>query len=92
MEVVGVAWAMSPWKPRTQEVTGNKEGCRKSSRGPINYPLYLEGEGQEGRVRSLFQVSSYPTMVVIDHTGKELWRGSNTPQLEEAIKYSLMRK
>jgi thiol-disulfide isomerase/thioredoxin len=91
VEVVGVACDMTPWKQRTQDVMGIKEGFRRSPRGPINYPLYLEGEGQEGRVRSMFQVSTYPTMIVIDHTGKELRRFSDVKQLEEAIKYILQR-
>jgi hypothetical protein len=39
----------------------------------------------------MFQVTSYPTMIVIDHTGKERWRGSDVRQLEEAVKYILQR-
>jgi thiol-disulfide isomerase/thioredoxin len=90
VDVVGVACDMTPWNQRTKDVTGIREAYRRAPR-PINYPLYLEGPGQEGRIRGMFQVSSYPTLVVIDHTGKECWRGSDVKQLEEAIKYILQR-
>ncbi len=91
VEVAGVACDMTPWNQRTKDVMGIQNYYRKNPRGPINYPLYLEGEGQEGRIRSMFKVEAYPTLVVLDHTGKERWRGSDVRQLEDAIKYILQR-
>lgn len=91
VEVVGVACDMTPWKQRTKEVMGIKDYYLRQAKRPINYPLYLEGEGQEGRVRHIFQVTSYPTMVVIDHTGRERWRGSDVKQLQEALDHILQR-
>lgn len=91
VEVVGVACDMTPWNQRTRDVMGIKNHYLHKAQRPINYPLYLEGEGQEGRLQNMFQVKAYPTMVVLDHTGKERWRGSDARQLEEAIKYILQR-
>jgi thiol-disulfide isomerase/thioredoxin len=91
VEVVGVACDMTPWNQRTKDVAGIKNYYRKAPQ-PINYPLYLEGEGQEGRVRNMFNVKVYPTMVVIDHTGKERWRGSDVKQLDEAIEHILQKR
>ena len=92
MDVVGVACDNLQWAQRTKAVEGVKDYYLRKTPRPINYSIYFEGEGQEGRLQSQFKIKAYPTMILLDHNGKELWRGSNTPQLEEAIKYSLMRK
>ena len=89
VEVAAIACDMTPWNQRTKDVIGIQNYYRKNRPGPINYPLYFEGEGQEGRIQSLFKIRAYPTFIVLDHTGKEHWRGSDVAQLEEAIKYTL---
>jgi len=91
VDVAGVACDDLPWDKRVKAVDGIKDYYLRRAPRPINYGIYFEGPGQEGRLQSLFKVKSYPTMVLLDHTGRELWRGSDVRQLEESIKYCLKR-
>lgn len=91
VEVVGVVCDMTAWNQRTKDVMGIKDYYLRKAQKPINYPLYLEGQGQEGRIQTMFNIKAYPTMVVLDHNGKERWRGSDVKQLEDAIKFILQR-
>ncbi len=56
----------------------------------LNYALYVE-PGVAGTVRDRFDVESYPHAVLLDATGKVLWRGhpGKKAELEAAIKQNL---
>jgi len=82
-----------PWPPAAKKaVEGIKDYYLRKAQKPINYGVWFEVEGQEGRVQAQFKIKAYPTMIMLDHSGRELWRGSDVRQLEESIKYCLMRK
>jgi thiol-disulfide isomerase/thioredoxin len=92
VEVGGVACDDLPWDKRRKAVEGIRDYYTHKAHRPINYNLFLEGEGREGRLQQEFRIKAYPTLVLLDHSGRELWRGASTIQLEEAIKYYLMRR
>jgi thiol-disulfide isomerase/thioredoxin len=92
VEVAGVACDDQPWDKRRKAVEGVRDYYLRKAQRPINYNLFLEGEGREGRLQQEFRIKAYPTMILLDHSGRELWRGSSAVQLEEAIKYYLMRR
>lgn len=92
VEVVGVDCDNSSWPERKKAVEGIKDYYLRKAQKPINYTIWFEGEGQEGRVQQQFKIKAYPTMILLDHGGKELWRGSDVRQLDESIRYYLMRK
>ena len=69
-----------PGPSRKQAVEGIQDGlpCCRSPR-PINYRLYLEGDKQEAAGPSRqFNVQVYPTLVLLDHSGNILFRGTDT--------------
>ena len=92
VEVVGVACDDLPFSQRRKAVDGVKDYYLRKTPKPMNYGVLFEPEGQEGRVQSQFKIRAYPTMILLDHAGRELWRGSDVRQLEDSIKYYLMRK
>ncbi len=92
VEIAGVACDNLAWPDRKKAVDGIKDYYLRKAQKPINYGIWFEGDGQEGRVQTQFKVKAYPTMVLLDHAGRELWRGSDVHQLDDAIKYYLMRK
>jgi thiol-disulfide isomerase/thioredoxin len=91
VEVAALACDELPWKERKRAVEGIKDYYLRKTPRPINYNIYLEGDREEGKLRRQFKIEMYPTLVLLDHTGKELWRGSDVRQLEEAVKYVLRR-
>jgi len=92
VEVVGIACDDLPFAQRGKAVEGVKDYYLRKTPRPINYGVLYEPEGAEGRVQTQFKIRSYPTMILLDHAGRELWRGSDTRQLEDSIKYYLMRR
>jgi thiol-disulfide isomerase/thioredoxin len=64
---------------------------RGGSKG-VNYPLLFEQEGKS--VLGLFNVQSFPTLILLDDQGREVWRGvgltpSNKRQLEAELQKRL---
>ena len=63
----------------------------------LNYMLYVEPGAEPGAVRDRLNVSSYPTAVLLDASGRVLWRGqpaqpaANRDALEAAIRQALGR-
>jgi thioredoxin-related protein len=55
----------------------------------INYALSLEPEGKEGSVQNKFQVTSYPTLILLNNSGQVLYRGHDFVQLDKIIKANL---
>ncbi|MCE9533036.1 MAG: redoxin domain-containing protein [Planctomycetes bacterium] len=92
VEIAGIACDDLPWASRVKAVEGIKDYYLRKAARPINYRIYFEGDGQEGRLQTQFRVRAYPTMVLLDYTGRELWRGSDVRQLEESIKYYHARR
>jgi thiol-disulfide isomerase/thioredoxin len=90
--VAGIACDDLPWPQRKKAVEGIKDYYLRKAQRPINYGLYLEGERQEGRIQQQFNVRAYPTLVLVEHGGRELWRGHDVRQLEDAIKFYLQRR
>jgi thiol-disulfide isomerase/thioredoxin len=56
----------------------------------LNYAVYVE-PGTAGSVRDRFGVESYPTAILLDSTGRVLWKGhpGKRAELEAAIKRNL---
>lgn len=56
----------------------------------LNYAMYVE-PGAAGSLRDSLGVDSYPTALLVDSTGRVIWRGhpGNKAQLESAIKQNL---
>ncbi|MEZ6140597.1 MAG: thioredoxin-like domain-containing protein [Zavarzinella sp.] len=46
----------------------------------LNYRVYLEPDGSEGKVRDQFQVKYVPTLILLNRKGNVLWRGSASNQ------------
>ena len=92
VEVAGIACDDLPWAQRTRAVEGIKSYYLHKAHKPINYGVWFEAEGHENQVQSQFRIKAYPTMVLLDHAGSELWRGSDVRQLEESITYYLARR
>ena len=63
------------------------------SKFPINYQMYLEGTNFEGRVQKRFRIDRYPTLILLDDYGRELWRSDRkeTTKLDDAVKYYLSK-
>jgi hypothetical protein len=59
----------------------------------LNYALYVE-PGAAGSVRDTFNVEEYPHAVLIDATGRVLWRGNpltDGAKLEAAVRQNLAK-
>lgn len=94
LTVAGVACDDAPWERRKAAVEGVRRGITRTSKRPINFNFYLEGKGKEGQLQREFRVGPYPTLVLLDHTGKVLHRATGSGgvvQMEEAIKFVLQR-
>lgn len=89
LTVAGVACDDAPWERRKAAVEGVRRGITRTSKRPINFNFYLEGKGKEGQLQREFRVAAYPTLVLLDHTGKVLYRATNLVQMEGAIEYYL---
>jgi thiol-disulfide isomerase/thioredoxin len=66
--VVGIA-ARETGTPETVAATVRWRGGKKG----VDYPLLLELEGKS--VLALFNVQSFPTLILLDEQGREVWRG-----------------
>jgi thiol-disulfide isomerase/thioredoxin len=85
-QVAGVVCDVLPQKDRT--ATAAKFGTDNK----LNYALYVE-PGAAGGVRDKFDIPGYPHAVLLDSTGKLLWRGhpGDRANLEAAIKQNLAK-
>lgn len=59
----------------------------------LNYALYVEPGQEPGSVRDRFRVDRYPTAILLDASGHEIWRGhpNDAARLEAAIRQHLSR-
>lgn len=57
----------------------------------LNYALYVEPGAEPGRVRDRLNVEKYPTAILLDDLGREVWRGhpSDAAKLEAAVRQQL---
>jgi hypothetical protein len=67
LEVIGIAYEQGTPEERAQKVNNVR------SRLGINYKL-LMGDAYQCPVKTQFGVSSYPTLVLLDETGRIIWR------------------
>ena len=86
-QVVGVVCDEAPLRERTALA------AKYARDYGLNYALYVEPESTAGSVRDRFDVEKYPTAVLLDAGGRELWRGhpADGPRLEAAIRRHLER-
>ena len=85
LEVVGIACEHGSQSQRSRKV---KEAIERYQ---INYRMLLGEEFEECPVQQKFRISSYPTLVLLDSSGKILWRGGPNEfnQLEAILKREL---
>ncbi len=69
LQVVGIAYEDGPLPEQVQKVD------RIRKRYSITYQLLLGGESKTCPVRQQFDVRAFPTLVLVDETGRILWRG-----------------
>ena len=70
LEVVGVALEDGDtWAENARAVEA------MAKRKELNYRVYLEPDGQRGRVQKAFNVERIPTLVLLDHKGNLMWTG-----------------
>ena len=87
LQLVGVLCDLQPHQERVATA------ARYGQDNNLNYALYVE-PGAAGSVRDQFDVKSYPTAVLLDSTGRTLWKGhphNDRGPLEAAIKQHLGR-
>lgn len=87
LQIVGIAYEEGPPLEQTQRVRF------VAQRQSVNYPLLL-GTAQNCAVLRHYQVTRYPTLVLLDEQGQLLWRGeglgdANLRRLEELIRQRL---
>jgi len=85
LQVIGVACDEKPLAERASLAT-------KYTRDfGLNYSLYVEPGAEPGAVRDRFNVDKYPTAILFDGNGQELWRGhpGDGARLESAIRQHL---
>lgn len=86
LEVVGIAIERAPtWKQAAERV---RQVQRQYN---LNYRVFLEGEHTQGELTERFQVESFPTLILYDAEGREIWRGmpSEHRQLEAILNQRL---
>jgi thiol-disulfide isomerase/thioredoxin len=87
LRIVGLAYEEGPPLEQTQRVRF------VAQRQSVNYPLLL-GTAQNCPLLRHFQVTRYPTLVLLDEQGQILWRGeglgdANVRRLEELLRQRL---
>jgi thiol-disulfide isomerase/thioredoxin len=78
LQVVGIAYEQGRLSDRVERVREIREQLG------VNYPLLVADGGAACPVREQFGVQLYPTLVLVDRTGRVLWRseGSDPRELE----------
>jgi thiol-disulfide isomerase/thioredoxin len=89
LEVIGVAYESGTPAEQTRKVNDVR------NRLHMNYRVLLGGEKERCPVRTQFAVRAFPTMVLVDETGRIIWRGEGADQqhlrdLEIVIQQRLM--
>ena len=88
LQVIGIAYEQGDVTERVSRVQQVREQLQ------INYPLLLGDVGGPCPLREKFQVHLYPTLVLLDRSGRIVWRseGANPPEfqrLENLLKNQL---
>lgn len=87
LQVVGIAYEKGTPAEQAQEVNRVKQRLR------INYTLLLGGgDGTPCPVREQFGVRAYPTLVLVDDTGRILWRAEGFERQQIADLDTLLRQ
>jgi thiol-disulfide isomerase/thioredoxin len=84
--LVGVA-AREAGSPESVAATIRWRGGKKG----VDYPLLMEQEGKS--VLALFHAQSFPTLILLDDQGREVWRGVGlTPDNKRQLEAELQRR
>jgi thiol-disulfide isomerase/thioredoxin len=88
LQVIGIACEQGAADERVARVAQIREQVA------INYPLLLDEGGDQFMVRDKFGVDVYPTLILLDKSGKVLWRSegpdqADLQQLEKLLKTQL---
>jgi thiol-disulfide isomerase/thioredoxin len=86
LQVVGIAYEDGTLPEQMQKVN------RVRQRLGINYPLLLGGDTYTCPVRTQFNVKAYPTLVLVDETGRIIWRGQGLDKQHIAELDQLIRQ
>jgi thiol-disulfide isomerase/thioredoxin len=93
LEVIGIAYNISGMRMPSRDFVRKIEGI--VSYKQVHYRI-LVGDSFEGcPVRTQFNVHLFPTLVLIDETGRIVWRaedGNHMPELEQQIQSRLGRR
>jgi thiol-disulfide isomerase/thioredoxin len=82
LQVIGIAYETGTF---AQQVTNVRE---VRSRYSINYPTLLGGgDGKPCPVRTQFQVDRFPTLILLDESGKIIWRSPSDGLDDNAERY-----
>jgi thiol-disulfide isomerase/thioredoxin len=87
LQVVGVACDNGPVIRRAGLAKKYQEQHR------LNYSLFVEPGPEPGAVRDRLGIEAYPTAILVDASGREVWRGhpAKRVELEKAIRDNLGR-
>jgi thiol-disulfide isomerase/thioredoxin len=88
LQVVGVAYEEGPLPEQAQKVD------RVRQRLKMSYTLLLGGDSKQGPcpVKTQFAVRAFPTLVLVDDTGRILWRGEGLERQQLAELDLILRK
>jgi thiol-disulfide isomerase/thioredoxin len=77
--------------PQTQRADAAGKYARDNN---LNYSVFIEPGTRAGGVRDRYQVEGYPHAVLLDGSGRVLWKGhpNERAKLEEAIKNAVGAK
>jgi thiol-disulfide isomerase/thioredoxin len=86
LQVIAVACDNLPQKQRAAA------SAKYAKDNDLNFLIFVEPGDQAGPIQDRYNVTCYPTVVLLDATGAVLWRGHPSKQraeLESAIKQAL---
>ena len=86
LQVIGIAYEEGTVPEQMQKVT------RVRQRLGITYPLLLGGDTYTCPVRTQFNIKAYPTLVLVDESGRIIWRGQGLDKQHLAELDQLIRQ
>ncbi|VTR98715.1 redoxin domain-containing protein [Tuwongella immobilis] len=91
LEVVGIACDPPDpggWAPRVKRVKNRVQ------QNNLNYTIVLTDDRQPGQMERFFRVTGYPTLILVDSMGNQVWRGhpNSMPELERILQQNLSNR
>jgi thiol-disulfide isomerase/thioredoxin len=85
LDIVGIAYQ---YEGTPEEQSRNLKGFR--DRLGINYPILLGGGMQSCPLKTQLRVQNFPTLILLDEKGHELWRCEGlTPQKRQELEFKI---